>query len=128
MKINLNIIKISAVFFLMLSGLHAEYTWLSDECEKGGCPGCIAIQGIIIAAAINIDGNHDSLERKIAKKYKKDILKSNLKKIDAIQEGITKSVARIRTMAHEADLDSEKLIFLLRKNKELYTLPIGANE
>jgi hypothetical protein len=31
-------------------------------------------------------------------------------------------------MEHEANVDSKKLIFLLRKNKELYTLPVGANE
>ena len=127
MKINLNIIK-TLLLFPLVSGLRADYTWITDPCMLANCKGCSDIKDDIIDAADSIDERHEELEEGIAEKYKKDILKANLKKIDTIQVGITKSVARIRAMEHEANVDSKKLIFLLRKNKELYTLPVGANE
>ena len=126
MKINLNIIKISIIFFLMLSGLHADYTWERDVCETAGCKGCSGIKDDIQKAAKAIDDRHEELEKKIAEIYQKDIIDANIKKIDTIQAGITKSVAHIRELEHAADIESKELIFILRKNKALYSLPVGA--
>lgn len=128
MKINLNIIKVLFVSFLVTSGLRADYTWITDPCILVGCDGCDEIKDDIIEAAdtIDEDSHRDELEKPISEKYNDEILDDNIKKIHKIQVGITKSVARINAMEHEANMDSKKLIFLLRKNKDLYTLPLGS--
>ena len=127
MKINLNIIKIWIVTFLVISGLpKIAYSFSWQGTCLYPCTGCLTIALRINNVANNIDNEHDDLEDAIAEKYKKDILKANIKLIDEIQVGITKSVARINAMEHEANIDSKKLIFLLRKNKDLYTLPQGS--
>ena len=127
MKINLNIIKILVIFSLVISGLNAKYTWILDICNLAGCPGCTAtLRPKVKSASKSIDKKHKKLEKNIAKKYKKDILNANIKKIHKIQVGITKSVARINAMEQKANMDSKKLIFLLRKNKDLYSLPPGS--
>ena len=125
MKINSNIIKIFIVSLFVGNTTTQAYTWVTDMCQPFGCKGCRDIKDDIENAAQEIDDRFEELEQKIAKAYKKQILKPNLKKIKIIQMGITKSVARIRAMEHEANMDSKHLIFLLRKNKELYTLPVA---
>jgi len=125
MKINSNIIKIFIVSLFVGNTTTQAYTWVTDMCQPFGCKGCSDIKDDIENAAQEIDDRFEDLEQKIAKAYKKQILKPNLKKIKIIQMGITKSVARIRAMEHEANMDSKHLIFLLRKNKELYTLPVA---
>jgi len=133
MKINLNIIKIFIVsLFLSTSTLHA-YTWIADVCVGVGCKGCgtgdSGVKGKVEKAAEAIDTRHARLETEIAKKYEDEIINANIKKIHTIQNGITKSVARIKALEHEANMDSKHLIFLLRKNKELYTIPlVGVHE
>lgn len=128
MKINLNIIKI--LIFSLFFGITTiqAYTWITDQCQPFGCDGCKDIKTDIENAAEAIDERHELLEETISKKYRKVILKANIEKIDKIQTGITKSVARIRAMEHQANIDSKNLIFLLRKNKDLYTLPMGLNK
>ena len=123
MKINLNIIKVF-LFFLVVTS--APAVWLPDRCQAVDCAGCKEIKDDIEDAAENIYDKYIDLEDNIAEKYEKYILNANIKKIDKIQVGITKSVARINAMEHEANMDSKKLIFLLRKNKDLYTLPLGS--
>jgi len=123
MKINLNIIKVFSFFLIVTS---APAVWLIDKCQIVECAGCRDIKDDIEKVAENIDDKHKDLEENIAEKYKKYILKANIKKINKIQVGITKSVARINAMEYEANIDSEKLIFLLRKNKDLYSLPPGS--
>ena len=124
MKINLNIIKILFMTVVLGSTLHA-YTWIIDMCQPFGCAGCRDIKGDIEDAAETIDKRHKKLEKKIAEIYQKDIIDANIIKIDTIQTGITKSVAHIRELGHAADIESKELIFILRKNKALYSLPTG---
>ena len=126
MKINLNIIKVFLTCFLLGNGVSVTHLWGIDLCMAGGCLGCSPILTNIVTTADDIDDEHDDLEDDISEKYKDDILEDNIIKIDKIQVGITKSVARINAMEHEANVDSKKLIFLLRKNKDLYTLPMGS--
>ena len=129
MKINLNIIKILFLVFFMGNRLHALDTWITDICQKNGCKGCATLILPIKTAAIAIDQRHARLETEIATKYEEEIINANIKKIHTIQNGITKSVARIKALEHEANIDSKHLIFLLRKNKELYTIPlVGVHE
>ena len=123
MKINLNIIKVFSFFLIVTS---APAVWLIDKCQIVYCAGCRDIKSDIEDAAEAIDDRHELLEENIAEKYQNDIIDANIKKIHKIQVGITKSVARINAMEHEANIDSEKLIFLLRKNKDLYSLPPGS--
>ena len=126
MKINLNIIKVFLTCFLLGNGVSVTHLWGVDLCIAGGCLGCKPILPNIKKTAKNINDEHKELERDISKKYRDEILDDNIKKIHKIQVGITKSVARINAMEHEANVDSKKLIFLLRKNKDLYTLPMGS--
>ena len=134
MKINSNIIKIFIVSFFLGTTTTQAYTWVVDMCQPFGCKGCgygtnNDVRKKVEDAAEDIDDWFEDLEEHIADVYKKQILKPNLKKIKIIQMGITKSVARIRAMEHEANIDSKHLIFVLRKNKELYTLPVvGAHK
>jgi len=125
MKINLNIIKIVLFLSFFKSVLYAgAYT---DKCVRAGCGGCKLLLPLVKITAKKIDKKHLMLEKNIKSFYKDKILKPNLKEINKIQEGITKSIARINTMEHEANIDSKKLIWLLKKNKEFYTLPIGVS-
>jgi len=124
MKLNLNIIKFILLVTFLTENIFAVPTW-TDECIIGGCSGCKSIETQIKMSANNIDKRHVTLEKKIAKKYKKDILEANIYKINKLQKGLTKSIARINAMEYQANIDSKKLIFLLKKNKELYTVPIG---
>ena len=121
MKINLNIIKILLLVFSFSSVSNAG-NWVGT---CGSCGGCLGIQTIIVTAATTIDNKHGQLERDIAKIYKEKIIDANIIKINKIQEGITKSVAHIRELGHAADIESKELIFILRKNKALYSLPTG---
>ena len=119
MKINLNIIKI---LILAVGIVTNGYAWI-DYCPT--CTGCQNIKDDIKDAAKDIDDAHEEMEKAIKKKYQKDILDDNIAIIDTIQEGITKSVARITAMEHQANIDSKELIFVLKQNKKLYTLPAG---
>jgi len=127
MKINSNIIKILFLVFFMGDRLQA---WSAlDDCQEVGCLGCTFLKPLIKRAAKVIDKRHAKLEERIAKQYEDEIINANIKKIHTIQNGITKSVARIKALEHEANMDSKHLIFLLRKNKELYTIPlVGVHE
>jgi len=109
---------------MIFSLCEANAKWL-DLCQTAGCQGCSNIEDDIKNAAKAIDNNHTAMEKAIKKKYIKDILKPNLKVIDKIQEGITKSVARIAAMEHQANIDTRELNFILQQNKKLYTLPAG---
>ena len=123
MKINSNIIKI--LFLVSFTGDKLHAIWLLDSCQASGCEGCSNIKQAIEDAADKIDEEHGDLEDDIKDEYIKKILKPNIHKIHIIQNGITRSVARIRAMEHEANIDSKHLIFSLRKKKELSTLPVA---
>ena len=124
MRIDLNIIKLCMIF--SLSGVYAEAVWL-DLCQAAGCQGCSNIKSDIENAADKIDKQYyKELENNVSKAYQKKILDANLAVIDKIQEGITKNVAHIRAMEHQANIDTKELNFLLQKSKELYTLPMGS--
>ena len=126
MKTNLNIIKIFFLFFLVESALLA---WNEcDSCQDSGCLGCTFIKPFIESAANTIDSRHLMLEQDISDVYQNDILDTNIDIINTIQEKITKNIAHIRAMEYQADIDNKELNFLLRKNKELFTLFLGTNQ
>jgi len=131
MKTNSSTIKVFVVLSMFsIKILYGEYSWTQDVCMDVGCKGCGtkmekgSVREKVETAADKIDERHGRLEQEIAKKYNDEILEANINVITKIQNGITKSVARIKAMEHQANIDSKHLIFLLRKNKELYTVPL----
>ena len=125
MKINLNIIKI--LFVVLLLGNPLNAVWL-ELCKVFQCDGCSDIEQDIKDAAEAIDERHEDLENNVSTKYKEVILNDNIEKIDLIEGNITQIIARINFMEKQANIDTSELIFLLRKNKELYTLPTGVGK
>lgn len=126
MRIDLNIIKILIVSVGFATFVEA---WTTDICQvmSEHCTGCKKIKKTIEGAADRIDKQYyKELENNVSKAYQKKILDANLAVIDKIQEGITKNVAHIRAMEHQANIDTKELNFLLQKSKELYTLPMGS--
>jgi len=136
MRIDLNIIKIILISLLLVSNVSASWYTL---CQFFNCKGCEDIEQDIKDAAQEIDDEEEEgLEKDVKKKYEEKIIiilnnppKKNQKipleekGITQIQQGITKSVARIAAMEYQANIDAKELIFLLKQNKDLYTMPQG---